>query len=58
MTRQLSDRYGPRWYLHYDGVPPVDDDNDYYWTGVQWAVDRSLDDDQNETQIRHGDLNV
>lgn len=23
------DQYGARWYLHFDGKPPHDDDNDY-----------------------------
>jgi hypothetical protein len=38
MKKQWADKYGARWYLHYDGKPPIDDDNDYYWTGLQWAV--------------------
>lgn len=37
-TRQWGDRYGSHWYLHYDGTPPRDDDNDYVWTGTQWAL--------------------
>lgn len=28
---------GPRWYLHYDGIPPFDDDRDWRWTGHQWV---------------------
>lgn len=27
--RQWADKYGSRWYLHKDGRPPHDDDNDY-----------------------------
>ena len=37
-NRQWADQYGPQWYLHRDGTPPHDSDDDYYWTGVQWAV--------------------
>lgn len=35
----MSGKYGARWYLHYDGVPPEDDDHDYRWTGTQWVRD-------------------
>lgn len=37
-ARQWADQYGPRWYLHYDGRPPFDDDQDYRWNGFQWEV--------------------
>lgn len=39
MSRKWSDGYGSQWYRHFDGKPPEDDDNDYYWTGSQWAID-------------------
>ena len=42
---QWADGYGSRWYLHRDGRPPSDDDNDYCWNGVQWA---RLDDEGDE----------
>jgi hypothetical protein len=35
--RQWADKYRARWYLHYDGTPPHDDDQDYEWTGTQWV---------------------
>lgn len=44
--RQWADGYGARWYLHYDGRPPHDDDNDYRWDGRQWV----LLDDQDELE--------
>lgn len=34
--RQWADKYGAQWYLHYDGKPPHDDDDDYRWDGFQW----------------------
>lgn len=30
-------QYGTDWHKYYAGVPPEDDDNDYEWTGPQWA---------------------
>lgn len=35
--RQWADQYGSQWYKHYDGKPPLDDDNDYYWNGFTWV---------------------
>ncbi len=34
-------RYGPAWYKHYDGRPPLDDDRAYVWskTALCWQVD-------------------
>lgn len=37
--RQWSDKYGAQWYLHWDGIPPQDDDNDYCWNGSEWVAD-------------------
>jgi hypothetical protein len=44
MERQWADDYGSRWYLHYDGHPPDDDDRDYQWTGAQWVPDDEEED--------------
>lgn len=53
MKRQWADKYGSQWYLHYDGHPPHDDENDYFWTGHQWAVeDDNLDLDEFEDDRR------
>ena len=46
-TRQWADKYGAEWYKHYDGTPPVDDPNDYYWTGTHWAIDYEYMDQTN-----------
>ena len=35
--RQWADKYGAQWYLHYDGIPPHDDDQDYEWDGFRWV---------------------
>jgi hypothetical protein len=48
--RQWADRYGARWYLHYDGTPPHDDDTDYVWTGFQWVP---MDDLADEEEVTH-----
>jgi hypothetical protein len=52
MARQWADGYGARWYLHRDGTPPRDDDNDYYWTGVQWALLFDEDEDEKDDSGR------
>lgn len=44
--KQWADRYGAQWYLHYDGIPPIDDYNDYTWNGFQWVIDNR--DDKND----------
>lgn len=31
-------QYGMDWYKFKDGVPPQDDDIDYYWNGHMWLV--------------------
>lgn len=31
-------KYGAQWYKHYAGMPPLDDDRDYVWTGSQWTL--------------------
>jgi hypothetical protein len=46
--RRWADQYGALWYLHRDGTPPHDDDQDYVWTGVQWAVADELYADQDD----------
>lgn len=30
----------PKWYLRYDGRPPIDDDNDYRWDKIarRWVI--------------------
>ena len=43
MKRQWADKYGSRWYLHYDGKPPHDDNDDYGWNGSQWV---KMDDEE------------
>lgn len=46
-------RYGPHWYLHYDGRPPIDDDRDYVWSalGRVWqAVDDPEDVDEDDLE--------
>lgn len=49
--RQWADKYGPQWYLHKDGRPPLDDDNSYYWTGHHWARDFDFDDEIDEAAL-------
>jgi len=50
MKRKWADQYGSRWYLHYDGRPPHDEDQDYYWTGSQWVSEDERE-KQNEIKI-------
>lgn len=54
MKRQWADGYGARWYLHYDGRPPHDDDRDYRWTGSQWVPDDAEEDRHQELIFRSG----
>jgi hypothetical protein len=49
--RQWADKYGSRWYLHYDGRPPHDDDNDYVWRNGQWQLDEPELTDAEETAL-------
>ncbi len=37
MKQQWADKYGSRWYLHRDGRPPHDDEDDYRWNGFRWV---------------------
>lgn len=46
--RQWADGYGSRWYLHRDGRPPHDDDNDYVWRGSQWV---RMDDEEDDVDL-------
>jgi hypothetical protein len=46
--RQWADQYGARWYLHRDGRPPHDDDDDYVWKHNQWT---RVDESENEDDI-------
>lgn len=44
--KQWADEYKSSWYKHYDGKPPLNDDNYYRWTGFQWVID----DNENENE--------
>lgn len=46
--KQWSDGYKAQWYLHYDGRPPIDDDNDYLWNGFQWIPLDADEDDEDD----------
>ena len=37
IKRQWADKYGSQWYKHYDGKPPHDEEEDYYWDGFYWV---------------------
>lgn len=50
-NRQWSDKYGARWYLYRDGIPPQDDDNSYVWTGSQWSIDYDYEDEIDEDAL-------
>lgn len=46
-------RYGPRWYLHYDGRPPIDDDRAWVWSVAAqcWQVDYDYEDEVDEDAL-------
>lgn len=48
LRHRWADRYGAQWYKHYDGKPPLDDDNDYVWNvaSQQWELLRHEDDEE------------